>query len=58
MYDLQLVELCDTEYYRDLEIWVRSHSMSFTLVLFTSLGAVSYLPSIVTMVLSCIICEC
>jgi len=31
-----------------------SHSTSFKLVPFKSLGAVSYLPSIVTMALSCI----
>jgi len=41
----------------DLEIWVRGHSRSFKLVVFKSLGAASYLPSIVTMALSCIISE-
>jgi len=43
--------------YFDLEICVEGHSRSFKLVLFESLGAVSYSPSIVTMVLSCIVCE-
>ena len=35
----------------DLEIWVRNHPKSFKLVPFESLGAVSYLPFIVTMAL-------
>ena len=29
---------------RDLEIWVKDHSRSFKLVLYESLGAVSYSP--------------
>jgi len=48
-----IFELFDIKQYRDLEIWVRGHSTS----LFESLGAVSYLPSIVIMVISCIVCE-
>ena len=34
-------ELLDVEKYRDLEIWVRGHSMSFKLIPFDSSGAVS-----------------
>ena len=52
-----IFELFDVEWYHDLEIWVRGHSRSFKLVPFQSLSAVSYWPSIVTMALSCIICE-
>ena len=43
--------------YTDLEIWVRGHSRSLKLVLFKGLGTVSYSSSIVTMGISCIVCE-
>ena len=43
--------------YRDLEIGVRGHSMSLKLVPLVSLDAVSYSPSIVTVVVSVAICE-
>ena len=38
-------------------MWVRGNSRSLKLVPFKSLGAVSYLPSIVTMAVSVAICE-
>ena len=52
-----MVELFDVEYYLDLEIWLRGHSSSLKPVPFKSLGAVSYLPSIVTMAVSVAVCE-
>ena len=50
-------ELFDVEEYRHLEIWVRGHLWSFKRVPFESLGAVSCLPSIVTMAVSCVSSE-
>ena len=57
MHDLLLVELLDVEYYRDLEMWVTSHSRSLKIVPFEKLSVVSYLPSIVTMAVSVAVCE-
>jgi len=50
-------ELFDIEWYHDLEISVRGNSRSFKPVPFESWGAVSCAPFIVTMAVSCIICE-
>jgi len=44
--------------YRDLEIWVRGHSRSLKLVSVESLGAVSYLLSIVTMAVGYYVAVC
>ena len=49
--------ISETEYYRDLEMWVRDHSWSLKLVSFESLDTVSYSPSIVTMAISLAISE-
>ena len=48
IHDLQLVELFDIEYYRDLEMWVRSHSLSLKMVPFESFGVIfeSYTPPV------------
>ena len=57
MHDLLLVELLDIGYYRDLEMWVRSHSRSLKSVPIESLSAVSYSPFVVTMAVSVVVCE-
>ena len=38
-------------------MWIRGHSRSFKLVSFESLGAVSYVPFIVTIAVSVAVCE-
>jgi len=57
IHDLLLDELLDVEYYRDLEMLVRGHQRSLKLVLFESMGVVSYSPSIVIMAVSVAVCE-
>jgi len=54
---IRVAELFDVEYYRDLKMWVRGHSIFLKIVSFESLGTVSYSPSIVTMVVSLAISE-
>jgi len=57
IHDLQLVELFDVKYYRDLKMWVRGHLRSLKVVPFKRLGTVSYSPSIGTMAVSVAILE-
>ena len=47
----------DVEYYRDLEMWVTGDSKSLKMLLFESLGTVSFSLSIVTMAVSLAIAE-
>ena len=52
-----IFEFFYVEQYRDLEVGVRGHSLSLKLVPFKSLHTSSYLPSVVAMAISCIVCE-
>jgi len=55
MDDLLLVELFDAAYYRDLEMWVRGHSMLLKMVLFDRPYTTFYWSAIITIALSCAI---
>ena len=54
---LAISEIFSIKEWPDLEILVRGHSRSLKLVPFGSLGVISYSHSIVTMAISCILCE-
>jgi len=53
---LDISEIFSVKEWRYLEIWVRGQKVIETGTI-QKLGAVSYSPSIVTMALSCIVCE-
>jgi len=54
---LLLIELFDVAYHRDLEMWVRGHSVSLKIVLFDGPYTTFYRSAIVTIALSCTVFE-
>ena len=52
-----ILEIFSVKEYPDLENRVRVHSRSLEMAPFDRSHTSSYLPSIVTMVISCIVCE-
>ena len=54
---LAILERFSVKKWLDLEIWVWGHLKSLKLVPFESLDAVFFSSAIVTVALSCIVCE-